>query len=177
MPVWHVRGADPLGARRSKGPAGAGMGAVGAPRARARPGTAPTRKWMEAYEVFDAEDGELMEELRQVAGLAGGAAERHRELVRQELQERGVSESLQQDIREELAGGAGVAGDAAGGGAAEGRRPSPRRPRMTPRFLRWKQRWRPSGRNATAWAAQLSKSPSKGRGTWRARPLPCASAR
>ena len=107
-------------AGRSKGPAGAGMGAVGAPRARARPGTAPARKWMEAYEVFDAEDGELMEELRLVAGLAGGAAERHRELVRQELQERGVSESLQQDIREELAGGAGVAGDAAGGPASRG---------------------------------------------------------
>ena len=104
------------------------MGAVGAPRARARPGTAPARKWMEAYEVFDAEDGELMEELRLVAGLAGGPAERHRELVRQELQERGVSESLQQDIREELAGGAGVAGDAAGGragGEPEAESPAP----------------------------------------------------
>ena len=81
-----------------------------------------------------------MEELRLLGGCPGARAERHRGLLRQELRERGASESLSQVIREELAGGgagggagppgtggAGPGGAAAGGteGAAEPLGPSP----------------------------------------------------
>ena len=49
-------------------------------------------------------------------GCPGARAERHRGLLRQELRERGASESLSQVIREELAGG-GAGGDAGGDAA------------------------------------------------------------